>query len=202
MALKILSHDIVVYNSILEKIVKILHIITGPIASGKTTLKKKLVKEYKTNYVHEYQFGIDTFFGEWQDLINYAKKENTIVIESHMSYNHRDPGDPNAVMGRIKQPPINLMFHIILPTEKDIKILCQRWIYRERWNETETSLFSSNDFIKQVKEDIDWYKKFSIQIPSNQKKLYKVNFKVVENQQITSQGKHNHRDQNLERGHS
>lgn len=132
------------------KLIK-LHIITGPLASGKSTYKRKLVKKLKTTFSPEFPFGVDVADPKWwEELLFYAKKHNTSVVETHIDYNMRDSEDGADFLGKIIQPPDFIKFHIMFPK---IKELFKRQKKRDKYTE-----------IEDTKKDYEWYKKFAKQI--------------------------------------
>jgi deoxyadenosine/deoxycytidine kinase len=124
-----------------------IHIITGPLASGKSTLKRKLCAEYNAQISVEIPFGVD--LGNWKEIENYAKRNKTSVVETHFRYKGHDSGETE--IGPFKKPFSDFHFHILIP-KLDVLFKRQKEV---------------------VKEDIKWYQAIAIQIPDKQKTLYK-----------------------------
>lgn len=99
----------------------ILHIVTGPCASGKSTFKKKLAKKLGTRSVPEFAFGVDVVEPKWwEDLIVFATQRKTIVVETHFLYRGLDPDDTSKPIGKVLKPPKNVKVYIVLPSVKEL----------------------------------------------------------------------------------
>lgn len=130
----------------------IFHVITGPLATGKSTFKKKLTKELKTPIREEYQLGVDISKANWwEELIEYAEDEKTKVVETHMNYKGYDAFD-GVKIGKVKIPPSNIKIYVVLP---DIKTLFKRQKSRDKYTTIETT-----------KEEYEWYKSILKQMKS------------------------------------
>ena len=133
-----------------------LHIITGPYAAGKTTFKQKLIKKLKTTFVREYPSTVDVNESKWwEDLVDYAERNDTKVIETHMDYKGREPGE-GIKIGKVVKPPSYIKIYVVLPK---LKIIFKRQQMRDEYT-----------YIEDTKEDYDWYKGILKQMNATQVK--------------------------------
>jgi hypothetical protein len=133
----------------------IIYVITGPLASGKSTYKKKLCAQLKTKVVSELQFGIDAAVANWWlPILIFAKQHNTKVVETHISFAGKDHIDFGAKLGVITKPPKNIKFTVLLP---NAKTLLKRQLTRDKYSD-----------LKGAEEELAWYssvaKKLTAQI--------------------------------------
>lgn len=99
----------------------ILHVVTGPCASGKSTFKKKIAKKLGTRSVPEFAFGVDVAEPKWWgDLIAFAARRKTIVVETHFLYRGLDSDDTSKSIGKVLKPPKNVKVYIVLPSVKEL----------------------------------------------------------------------------------
>ena len=102
----------------------VLHVVTGPLAAGKSTYVRELAKKLKTKAVREFPYGIDISEENWwEDLKSYADSHNTIIVEAHFDHRGLDAHD---YFSRKKKelpltkphikPPSSIKVHWVLPT--------------------------------------------------------------------------------------
>ena len=125
------------------KAAKHLIVISGPLASGKTTFKKSLCTKLGQRIIPEFEEGIDLAAPNWKALEAYASEEGSSIVECHFSYKGRDPGDPGATLGPISAIPRNIKVIMILPS---FDTLYQR--QNLRYPGVRKNL---------IQEDLDWY---------------------------------------------
>jgi hypothetical protein len=110
-----------IYETTMTKKHKILHVVTGPLTSGKSTYVHRLAEELGTPHVGEYQFGVD--IGEkkwWEELEEYAEDHGTIIVEVHFEHKGRDVCDHCSKKKLPEEaphirPPDHVKIHWILP---------------------------------------------------------------------------------------
>lgn len=122
-------------------------VISGPLASGKTTYKRSISKKPSL----ELPYGVDvTKDGWWEDIVEYAKSEKTDIVETHLDYLGNDVDDGwfdemKINSSKVILPPPGLLeFHFVLPDPEE---LMRR--QNERGLESED--------IDQAKYEIYWY---------------------------------------------
>jgi deoxyadenosine/deoxycytidine kinase len=66
-------------------VAKQITVISGPLASGKTTLKKSLCTKLGQRVIPEFEEGIDLASPNWKNLEAYALEEGSSIVECHFS---------------------------------------------------------------------------------------------------------------------
>ena len=100
---------------------KVLHVVTGPLAAGKSTYAHRFAEELGTIDAGEYQLGVDISEDLWwEDLEYYAETHGTIIVEVHFEHKGKDVVDhcskkklPTEAP-HIK-PPDHVWIHWLLP---------------------------------------------------------------------------------------
>ncbi len=130
--------------SISAKLTKLV-VVTGPLNSGKSTLKQNLARKFKVRPVPEYQYGIDLANKNcWTDVLEFSKDSKSYLVESHLSYNGFDAGDFGAKIGTLVAPSgIDLTMYFVVPTLDD---LLQRQIRFDSYASKESA-----------QADLKWY---------------------------------------------
>lgn len=115
-----------------------------------------MVKEYKTKYVRELPYGIEiSNESGWIEAIDFAKDNNTKLVETHFCYKGRDSGEID--IESIYKPPKSIFIYFVVTNSE---ILLERQNERHYGSDIET-----------VEMDLKWYDDVYKQIPENQRKL-------------------------------
>lgn len=123
-------------------------LITGPLYSGKSTIKTALCKKFGIKPSIEMMAGLDVKEKDcWSKLIAYAKKNYTSIVEAHIAYDGKDHIDFNAKLGKITKVPANIKILTVLPP---VKVLLAQQKTVDKYSTLDGA-----------KEELEWYSKFA-----------------------------------------
>lgn len=135
------------------------YVITGPLASGKSTFKYALCEKLKTGAVSEYPFGIDIDKPDWWNkLISYVGKRSK-VIETHFCCGGKDSCDNGAELVNLIIPPAFIKIYVVLP---DVNVLLKQQLERDSLtslSETEIDHKWYMDISKEFKKNLLAYRR-------------------------------------------